>query len=387
MKIHLAKSAFLQGIQIVQRAIPLKSPMLNLQSVLITARDNRLTFAATDLELGILYEQSAHIAEEGAILIPARLFFELIRRLPDDIIECESIGKSVVLRYGDADFTLNGYDPEEYPEVSGFTGSTKITLPGLILKQLIHQVSFACNNDDEKGGVFTGILMEKTGENLTLVATDTHRLAVNTASFSKEKNDEDKEDDAENRTKETIEKKSWIIPSKSMLELGRLLKNDDQVTIESQRESVRLNFRFNDIEVITRLIDGQYPNYKQVIPSACSTKVLFDRITLLEAVERASLLSRDSYLKTSIVRLNIEDEQIIINKESEMGKIYEKIPVELEGATMAISFNVRYIIDALKNIETEKVVMETSGPFSPCLFRPVDSEDENYINLVLPLRH
>jgi DNA polymerase-3 subunit beta len=186
-----------------------------------------------------------------------------------------------------------------------------------------------------------------------------------------------------------------------MQEISRLIKHDDKVTIEAQEGSSRLTFKFNDIEVITRLINGQYPDHRQVIPPAGTTKIIFDRNVLLEAVERASLLTHDSYLKTNVVRLTLEDQNIIINQASEMGKIFEKVPVEVEGDEMKItlSFNIRYIIDVLKNIETEKVSVQTSGSFSACVFRPIESttesssdeeyafEDENYINLVLPLRH
>jgi DNA polymerase-3 subunit beta len=385
MKIYLSKTAILQGVQTVQRAVPLKSPMLNLQSILLTAQDNQITFAATDMEIGIRCFQKAEIEEEGTILLPAKLLFEIIRRLPDDIIECESNGRNFTLRYGDADFTLNGYDPEEYPEIGGFAATTTMTLPGQILKKIIQQVQFACKIDEESGDVFSGILMETQDETLTLAATDTHRLAVNTGTFSTTERGQmgGKVVDLISKTKQ-----SWIIPNKSMLELSRLLKNDDEVTIEGHRESARLNFKFNDIELITRLINGQYPNYKQVIPTAAGAKILFDRLTLLEAVERAGLLSRDAYLRTSVVRFQIEEGQIVINQAAEMGKIFERIPVEFTGTGMTISFNLRYIIDALKNIETEKVSLELSSPYAPCVFRPVESEDdETYINLILPLRH
>ncbi|MCL1918481.1 MAG: DNA polymerase III subunit beta [Peptococcaceae bacterium] len=409
MKLYIAKSSILQGIQVVQRAVPLKSPMASLQSILVTACNNRITFTATDLELAIKYSQTAHIEEEGTMLLPAKLFSDIIRRLPEDMIECESTDRSTVLRYADADFTLNGYDPADYPHVSGSSGTEGINfpghIPGHILKKLIQQVSFACKIDDETGSVFTGILMETdfTEEGtclFTLVASDTHRLATNMKEI---KNILCEEETAEEETAHEVFR--WIIPYKAMLEIGRLLKNDDHVTIEGDKKSSRLIFRFGDTEIITRLIHGVYPDHRHVIPPSCSTKILFDRTALLEAVERASLLSRDSYLKTSIVRFTIEDSHIMINQASEMGRIFEKIPVEIEGDNMkmTLSFNILYIIDALKNIETEKATFDISRNFSACLFRPVEIVDEienkneeensqenyneNYVSLVLPLRH
>jgi DNA polymerase-3 subunit beta len=412
MKLNIAKSTILQGIQVVQRAVPLKSPMASLQSILVTASHHQITFTSTDLELAIKYSQAAHIEEEGTMLLPAKLFSDIVRRLPEDMIACESVDRSMVLRYADADFTLNGYDPEEYPRVSGWASTAGITLPGHILKKLIQQVSFACKMDDETGSVFTGILMEadfREGDAglFTMAASDTHRLATNMIECAiAPKNEAIDPENAE----EGVFK--WIVPYKAVLEVGRLVKNDDQVIIETDEKSARLTFKFSDTEVITRLINGIYPDHRSVIPAACNTKILFNRIALLEAVERTSLLSRDSYLKTSIVRFTIEDSHIVINQASEMGRIYERIPVEIAGDTMKItlSFNILFIIDVLKNIETAEVTLDISQHYPGCIFRPVDrtegkneesceKEDceeevckeenfnENYVNLVLPLRH
>jgi DNA polymerase-3 subunit beta len=137
--------------------------------------------------------------------------------------------------------------------------------------------------------------------------------------------------------------------------------------------------------VLTRLIEGQFPNYKQVIPQTCNSKFLINSRKFLETVERASLLSKDNYFKTNTIRLNIENSLLIINQYSEMGKISEQIAIEQTGENIIISFNAKYITDILKTVETENIIMETSGSYSPCVFRP--ENDEDYLYLVLPLRN
>jgi len=368
MNINIAKADIVQGVNIVQKAVSTKSPLLMLQSILLKAENGKLLFAGTDLEIGIKYSIAADIIEEGSILVPARLFSEIVRRVPDEIIKIETSGQSATIKYTNSSFTINGYDPEEYPEIGGFNTATSLNIPGLAFKNIVRQTAFACKTDDEKGSVFSGILAEVNDDILTMVGTDTHRLALSSGNIPA-----------------TEEHTSWIVPSKAMQEVSRLLQNEDILTIEGASNASRLIFKFNDIEIITRLIEGKYPNHKQVIPTSCNTKIYFDRLALLESVERVALLSRDTYLKTSIVRFNIEAEQIVINQTSEMGKIVENIPIELEGKELALSFNVRYVIDALKNIETEKALMETSGPFNPCVFRP--ENDDKYLCLVLPLRY
>ncbi|HHV64006.1 MAG TPA: DNA polymerase III subunit beta [Peptococcaceae bacterium] len=365
MIILCTKEDLLSGVNTVQRAVSTKSTLPILQGIKLSATKEGLWFEATDLELGIRILLPVNIQEEGEVVLPARLFAEVVRRLPDSSIRIESSGHNINIFYNDSHFELNGYDPEEYPEMADIPSGDVIELPGPTFKNMIKQTVFACAVEETRP-VFTGLLLQIEKEKISLVSTDTHRLAYSKSLL----NGNEKEF-------------SGIIPSKTMQEIYRLVGDEEFLNIKVSKS--RVIFNFNNIQVLTRLIEGQFPNYKQVIPQTCNTKLLINTRKLLDTVERASLLSRDNYLKTNTVRFNIENSSININQYSELGKISEQLEIEQEGEDVAISFNAKYIIDLLKIIETDKVILETSGPYSPCVFRPENNED--YLCLVLPLRN
>lgn len=365
MKILCKKEDLITGVNTVQRAVSSKNTLPILQGIRLRTEDQNLVFEATDLEIGIRCRVPISVQEEGQVVLPAKLFSEIARKLPDTDIKIESNDKNINIFYYSSDFAINGYDPEEYPEISDISSSSTIELPASLFKSMIKQTIFACSMEETRP-VFTGILLQIDKENICIVGTDTHRLA-----FSKEI--------LAGNNKEF----SGIIPSKTMQEIYRLLDDDDTLTISFS--SSRVIFKFSQVQIVTRLIEGQFPNYKQVIPSSCNTKLLVNTKKLLDTVERASLLSKDNYLKTNTVRFNIENSQLSINHFSEMGKIFEQLDIEQNGEDVAIAFNAKYIIDLLKVVDTENVMIDVSGSFGPCIFRP--HNNEKYLCLVLPLRN
>lgn len=364
MKIKCSKEDLLTGVNTVQRAVSSKSTLPILQGIKLEAENNILKFEATDLEIGIRCQVPVNVFEDGQVVLPARLFAEITRKLPATDITIESSDNNINICYYESDIAINGYDPEEYPEITEIAAVESIDLPASVFRNMIRQTVFACAVEETRP-VFTGILMQIEGENITLVSTDTHRLALSKAIIPGNQSEF-----------------KGIIPAKTMQEIYRLLQDDDTISISCNNS--RIIFRFGSVNIITRLIEGQFPNYKQVIPQTCNTKMLINTKTFLDAVERASLLSRDNYLKTNTVRFNIENSRLSINQFSELGKIYEHMEIEQEGEDVSISFNAKYIIDVLKVVDTENIVMEASGSFSPCIFRP--ENDDNYLCLVLPLR-
>jgi DNA polymerase-3 subunit beta len=365
MKISCTKENLLSGVNTVQRAVAAKNTVPVLQGIRLRSEGSNIWFEATDLEIGIRCQIAVDVQEEGEVVLPAKLFSEIVRKLPDTSIIIESIDHNVIIHYDRSNFAINGYDPEEYPEIMEIPSSDIIEIPAAIFKKMVRQTVFACAVEETRP-VFTGILVHIEKENVSLVSTDSHRLAYNKSMIS-------------NNDKEF----KGIIPAKTMQEIYRLLEDDEILYI--QYTNSKIIFKFGSIQILTRLIDGQFPSYKQVIPQSCNTKLLINCRNFLETVERASLLSKDNYLKTNNVRFNIENSSLNINQYSEMGKISEQIDIEQEGENVAISFNAKYIIDILKIIDTENIVMETSGPYSPCVFRPENEED--YLYLVLPLRN
>jgi len=365
MKIICQKENLLTGVNTVQRAVSLKNTLPILQGIKLLAKNGTICFQATDLEIGISCQVPVMVEEEGEVVLPAKLFSEIVRKLPDTEIKIESTDNNINIYYDDSSFAINGYDHEEFPEITEISSSDQLEIPSELIKRMIRQTVFAASSDETRP-VFTGILLQIEKENISMVSTDTHRLAFSKALIS-------------GNEKEF----KGIIPVKTMQELYRLLSDTTQVQINYNNS--KIVFKFDAVQVLTRLIEGQFPNYKQVIPQTCNSKFLINSRKFLETVERASLLSKDNYFKTNTIRLNIENSLLIINQYSEMGKISEQIAIEQTGENIIISFNAKYITDILKTVETENIIMETSGSYSPCVFRP--ENDEDYLYLVLPLRN
>jgi DNA polymerase-3 subunit beta len=365
MKILCKKEDLLTGVNTVQRAVSAKNTLPILQGIRLRTEGNNLWFEATDLEIGIRCQVEIDILEEGQVVLPARLFSEIVRKLPETEIKIESADHNINIYYENSNFTINGFDPEEFPEIADLPSTDIIEIPSVLFKNMIRQTIFACSLEETRP-VFTGILLQIENENISLVSTDTHRLAYRKAIIA-------------GNNKEF----KGIIPSKTMQEVSRLLNDEELLSITFNNS--RVIFKFGNVQILTRLIEGQFPNYKQVIPQSCNTKLLINTRKFLDTVERASLLAKDNYLKTNTVRFNVEKGLININQYSEMGKITEQIEIEQDGEDVSISFNAKYIIDILKIIDTEYILMEASGSFSPSIYRP--ENDQNYLCLVLPLRN
>ncbi|MCB8816815.1 DNA polymerase III subunit beta [Desulfosporosinus shakirovi] len=365
MKIFCSKDALLSGVNAVQRAVSNKNPLPVLQGILIQADNQSLQFAATDLEMGIRCDVPAQVTEKGTMIVPAKLFTEVVRKLPDTTITLEEKDQQITIGYYQSEIILHGYDPEEFPLLPDLIEPLSFELPTIIFKNMIKQTIFSCAAEENRP-VFNGILLQIEGTNIRLVATDTHRLAYIISEIT---------NSGESRF-------SGIIPSKTLSEIYRLLRDEDEV-LNISYSSNQVVFQFGSIYLISRLIEGQFPNYKQVIPQTCETKVYLSVREFLDAVERASLLSRDKS-GANIIRINVENNELRIDQSSELGKISEQIGIEMEGNDVRIAFNAKFLIDALKVIDSDRILFELSGPFSPGVMRPLDNP--NYIYLVLPVR-
>ncbi|PHJ37784.1 DNA polymerase III subunit beta [Desulforamulus profundi] len=363
MKIICTRQNLIQGVSTAQRAVSAKNPLPVLSGILLTARDNRLELQATDLEMGIQCIIPCNVQEEGSIVLPAKYLGEIVRRLPDAPIQIETTqSTNAVISYGQSEITINGFQAEEFPSFPNPQGKNSLALPEEELKEYLRQILFA-TSPDENRPVFTGVLMEIFDGQIRFVATDTHRLALRDVKTTAEVSDI-----------------NVIIPGKTLNELARVIgAADKEVTISLGDKQVI--FGMEDTLLISRLIEGQFPNYRQVIPQGYKTRVRVKTKDILEAVERASLLAR---VGTQIIRLNIEEEKIVISANTEVGKIHEEVPVYLQGEPMQIAFNALYLIDALRANGSENIYLDMSGPLSPGILRPVGGED--YLSLVLPVR-
>ncbi len=368
MKVFCSKDILLSGVNTVQRAVSAKATLPILQGIYLKAEGQSLTFSATDLEIGIRCQVPAQIDQEGGAVVPARLFSELVRKLPDTTLTIELLDNTLHIHYYQSSLTLKCFDQEEFPLLPDLLDSQSFSLPSNLFKNMVKQTVIACAVEESRP-VFTGILLQVEGNQIRLVATDTHRLAYRQAEFPNQEG----------------LNFHGIIPAKTMSEISRLLKDEDEF-LNISYNNAQISFQFGNVHLLSRLIEGQFPPYNQVIPQNCETKVHLSMRSFLDAVERASLLSREGNTGITIVRLNIDKdtETLRIEQTSEVGKISEQIEINIEGNGLVIAFNSKFLLDALKIMDSEFIVLELSGSFGPCVIRPTN--DPNYLYLALPVR-
>lgn len=367
MKITISKDNLLYGIQTVQKAISNKNTIPVLSGIRLKALDNRLFFAATDLEIGIECHVPVQTLEEGEIVLPARHLSELVRKLPDTKITINYLPEivGVEIKYNDSEVVLKGWQGDEFPIIPDLEGDYYFEIIPNILKNMIKQTLFATTSDDTRP-IFTGALFEIEDDHLKIITTDTHRLALRSGKINILGNQD----------------VSVIIPAKTLSEVNRITKEEEEmITIKGNTKQIC--FATEDTRIISRLIDGKFPNYRQVIPSDTKTLLKIKTKNIQQTVERANLFSNEKD-GTSIINLNIENGTLQVSSQSEMGKVEEKISVLDEGENMSIAFNAKYLLDVLKVMDAEDIDFELTGPLSPGVIKP--GNHDNFIYVILPIR-
>ena len=372
MKIKCEKSSFLRGLQAVAKAVSNKNTVYALNGILITAKDNELIFSATDIEIAIEYrEKDVTVVEEGSLIVPGRYVLEIAKKLPDTELELDSEGYTFFIRYGTSEITVNGMDKDEFPDFPVVEGEVRGVFPLYRFERDIREVAVAASGDESRP-IFTGVLFEINGEEINFVATDTHRLAMKKSSWL---------------AKGSQGEASVIVPNKILQEIIRLEAADDSL-IEIVVGKKEISFRFENSLFISRLIEGKFPNYHQVIPAEDKIKAVaeVDAGYLLSTLERAFVLSKEM-IREHVGRVNIalvNDSLTVDSRSPEMGHIHEEIPVIQQGEDMALMFNARYLLDILRVLDSDTVMMRFTGVNTPLLLGRKD--DTGYVYLALPLK-
>lgn len=363
MKFICSKSDLLEGISTVQKAVTGKSTLPILEGILITCKNGEMLLTATDLDLGIETKIKCQVVNNGSVVLNSRLFGDIIRRLPDMSVEIE-VDKSnnANIICGKSKFNIVGQNAGDYPELPNINENTMYRLPQDLLKNMIRQTSFAAAQDETRP-ILTGILFEVRDGILSMVALDAYRLALRRSNIG---------------TSNSI---NAVIPSKTLNEVGKiLLVSDDEVSITFTPNHIL--FTIDNTKIISRLLDGEFINYRQIIPEEYKLRVKVNTRMLLDSVERASLLAKEG--KTNLIKMDIKDENLVITSNSQFGNVYEEVPIELEGDELQIAFNSKYFIDVLKIIDVQEIYLEFSSSVSPCIVKTID--DSNYTYLILPVR-
>lgn len=354
-----------EGLQIVYRASSARSPMPALMGILLEGKGDRLRLAATDLELAIECQVATPATEAFRIVLPQRYLLDLVRRLPgqDLDVEIDHLKQTAHFSWNGGDLEIHGLDAREFPEFPVFEKASLFEISAARLRQLIRETSFAAASSDVRP-ILTGCLFEAKNGTLEVVATDGFRVAWSQAPV------ETPEVDV-----------AAVVPVRALNELSRLLPDDDTVVrIEASKSQAAFHFR--QVSLITRLLEGQFPLYRQVIPNAFPLTATFDSKDFIATAERASLLAEGD---SNPVRLRFFSDKILLQASTpEVGKVEEAIPAHIQGEEMEIVFNVRFLLEGLKALGGEQTTFELSGTLSPARLRRQGDEDAFY--LVLPIR-
>lgn len=367
MKISCSKELLNHAVQTVQKAVATKAQLPILTGIYLAAADNKLELQATDYELGIKCIIDADVEQPGSVVLSGRYFQEMVRKLPGEKIEISSSqeDRTIKVTSNSAQFNLLSLPAEEFPVLKQITSDNVLIVKDNILKELIKKTVFACANDEARP-IFTGGLLEFKDNEITMVATNTHRLALK----------KDHIDGASQNIK-------MIVPAKILGELARIMSSEIPVDVSVYWLKNQVAFAFEDVYIISRLIEGQFPDYNKVIPATFATNVKIKTKQLLDAVERVSLFARDG--DYNVIKLSFKTNSVTITSNNpEIGKACEVVPTIIEGNEVDIAFNVKYIADILKNIDSDELVFSLNTPLSPVSIKPIDDEDYTYI--VTPVR-
>jgi DNA polymerase-3 subunit beta len=364
MKLVCKRDELLEGILTAQKAVPPRTTLPILQGMLFDFRNESLFIRATDLEIGIECRVEAEIIDKGWIVLDSRLLGEIVRKLPPEDVEI-TVGEGNITEIlcANSCFRLQGQDGEEFPQLPQVDGERSLTIPQDLLKSMIRQVAFACAVEETRP-ILTGALVECSKGELSLAALDGFRLAVRTVKL--ESLDEDF---------------SAVVPAKTLNEIQRILKDaQDNVRIEFAGNHIL--FGMEKTTVISRLLEGDFINYRQIIPEEYGTVIRLKNVDFLESCDRASLLAREG--RNNLIKFNITQNRLEITSNAEIGEVREELAIEFEGQDLEIAFNSKYLTDVLKVIEDEYVKVEFTTSVSPCVIKPEGSETYTY--LLLPVR-
>ncbi len=374
MKVSCLQENLAKGLSIVGRAVASRSTLPVLSNVMLATDNGRLKLSATNLEIGINCWVGAKVEEEGATTVPARLLTDFVNSLPPERIDMELSVRTQTLNTRCARFEANikGIDAQEFPVIpTADDGERVIRLEPEALRQMIDQVVFAAATDESRP-ILTGVLTHFEGNRLTMAAADGFRLSVRSAPLSQP-------------TDELID---VIIPARSLAELARISSDQEdlvEVVITPARNQILFHLR--DVDLVSQLIEGRFPDYRQIIPTSSTTRTVLDTSGFLKAVRVSHLFARDS---ANIVRVEIApgDELMpghltLAATSAELGDNVGQLDAAVEGAPIEIAFNAKYLIEVLSVIDAAQVALETTASSSPGVLRPVG--DDDFLHVIMPM--
>lgn len=363
MKLVFSKTNLLRGVGIVLKAVPTRTTMSILECILIDATTNEIKFTANDMELGIETKVEGDILEKGKIAIDAKIFSEIVRKLPDNDITIETDSNySALITCENSKFNISGKSGDDFSYLPIIQKDKSIKLPQFYLREVINQTIFStAMNDNNK--MMTGELFEVNDNNLKVVALDGHRIAIRNIAL------EGNADDVK-----------VVVPGKTLTEISKILSTDVDSMVYIYFTNNHILFEFDNTIVVSRLIEGDYFKINQMLSSDYETKVVINKKEFLNSIDRATLLIKEGDKKPIII--NILDGSLELKVNSAIGSMNEDIDISKEGKDIMIGFNPKFLIDALKVIEDEEINIYLVNSKAPCFIK---DKDNKYIYLILPV--
>jgi len=365
MKFVVSQKVFNEAITVVQKAVSNKTTLPILKSIFIEAADGKLRLIGNDLSIGIEMTIDAEVDIPGQAVVSSKILGEIIRKLPDaDVFISSDEQHNIDIKCLQSKFHLAGFAPEEYPDLPVIEEGNQYDINKHLFKDMIRQTIFATSQDETRP-ILTGSLLEIENSEMTMVSIDLYRVAIRKA-----------------KVHTNVDCKA-VIPAKTLSELLKLLslsENDEDIKL--YQTDKHMQFELSGITIITRLLEGEFIKYNQIMPKEHNSVVTVATNELYQAIDRASLLAKEG--KNTSVKFQINDDALLITSNVEIGSVNEMVKIELEGPDLEIGFNPKYWMDVLKVIDTDTIQIELTTNVSPCIVRPFGSE--HYTYLVLPVR-
>ncbi len=365
MKISCQKSDLLNGVNTSLKAVSTRTTLPILQCILLQATGDTFKLVSNDLELGIESYVKANIIESGSIALDAKIFSEIVKKLPDDVVDItvdESNLTTIVSQK--SVFKIPGQAGTEFIQLPQITKDKNISMSQSVLKDMIHQTLFSIAVKEIKP-ILTGELLEIKQNTFSIVSMDGYRISIRKVAFN-----------------ESFEDTAVVVPGKTLSEISKILSGDEADMMSIYFTDKHILFELDDSIVVSRLLEGEYPKYASLFSADYDTLITVDRKVLMMGIERAALIARES--KKSPIKLEIRDGSLAITSNTELGNVHEEMTIKKEGQDLEIAFNPRYLIDSLKAIDDEEICLQFTNALNPCIIRQVSEDAFKY--LILPIR-
>lgn len=362
MKINVLRTDLSNAVTNISRAVSTKASIPALEGILIKSYGQNISISGYDLEIGMTTTIEATVQQEGEIVVSAKLFSEIVRKLPEEIVCIETDERMITyITSGNAEYQIVGMSSVEYPDLPSFEETDAVEIKGDMLKEMIKQTVYAVSDNMAKP-IYTGSLFEIRDGVFKIVAIDGYRMAIRQENVDSNVNAE------------------FVVPGKTQQEVLKLINDDSIVNISVGTRHIL--FKINSYSVISRLIEGTFIDYNSTIPKETKTEVVVNTRKIINAVDRMALLNNDK-IQTPVRCLVVNDE-IKLSCSSAVGKANDIISAPVIGEEVEIGFNNRYLLDALKNIDSDEVKLYLNGSTAPMIVKPVKGDD--FISLIVPMR-